>query len=294
MTNPVVSRAAVIGLGLIGGSVAAALRQQGCYVSSYDIDVSNTASGLDLGIIDNAAETVSDAAEGAELIVVAVPILSMKEVFSAIEESFDQPHIAITDVGSVKGEVLNSLKQVAGKIPNNFVPGHPIAGSEMNGIAAADADLFRQHQVILTPLENTFEDSTSRVVQMWQSFGADVSSMQVDHHDIVLAQTSHLPHLLAYALIDTLSSQGNSLEIFDHAAGGLRDFSRIASSDPTMWRDILTSNSGPLLAILDQYMAELAELREIIEQDRTGDLFDLLERAKQARDHFSRILEKRS
>ena len=234
MTNPVVSRAAVIGLGLIGGSVAAALRQQGCYVSSYDIDVSNTASGLDLGIIDNAAETVSDAAEGAELIVVAVPILSMMEVFSAIEESFDQPHIAITDVGSVKGEVLNSLKQVAGKIPNNFVPGHPIAGSEMNGIAAADADLFRQHQVILTPLENTFEDSTSRVVQMWQSFGADVSSMEVDHHDIVLAQTSHLPHLLAYALIDTLSSQGNSLEIFDHAAGGLRDFSRIASSDPTM------------------------------------------------------------
>jgi len=294
MTNPVVSRAAVIGLGLIGGSVAAALRQQGCYVSSYDIDVSNTASGLDLGIIDNAAETVSDAAEGAELIVVAVPILSMMEVFSAIEESFDQPHIAITDVGSVKGEVLNSLKQVAGKIPNNFVPGHPIAGSEMNGIAAADADLFRQHQVILTPLENTFEDSTSRVVQMWQSFGADVSSMQVDHHDIVLAQTSHLPHLLAYALIDTLSSQGDSLEIFDYAAGGLRDFSRIASSDPTMWRDILTSNSGPLLTILDRYMAELAEVREIIEQDRTGDLFDLLERAKQARDHFSRILEKRS
>jgi 3-phosphoshikimate 1-carboxyvinyltransferase len=164
----------------------------------------------------------------------------------------------------------------------------------MNGIAAADADLFRQHQVILTPLENTFEDSTSRVVQMWQSFGADVSSMQVDHHDIVLAQTSHLPHLLAYALIDTLSSQGDSLEIFDYAAGGLRDFSRIASSDPTMWRDILTSNSGPLLTILDRYMAELAEVREIIEQDRTGDLFDLLQRAKQARDHFSSILEKRS
>ena len=136
------------------------------------MDVANTASGLQSGVIDRVGSTVSDAILDADLIVVAVPVLAMTEVFTNIKDGFDSPDVTITDVGSVKHEVLNALRQIAGKVPENFVPGHPIAGSEKHGVAAADADLFRKHKVILTPLANTSDDCTLRITRMWQSFGA--------------------------------------------------------------------------------------------------------------------------
>ena len=294
MIEPVHKKATIIGLGLVGGSIAAALKAQGTYVSAFDTNSQSTASGLEMGIVDEAATTIESAIKDADLIVVAVPVLSMAGVFSSISGCFHQEGITITDVGSVKSEVVQAIKRVNGVVPDNFVPGHPIAGSEKPGVLGSDAGLFENHKVILTPLEETSRHALDRVHKMWVSFGARVMEMHINHHDQILAQTSHLPHLLAYALIDTLSAQGDSLEIFDYAAGGLRDFSRIAASDPTMWRDIFQSNRGPLISILDAYMADLAELRFLIEQDQMDEVYDLLERAKKARDHFSQILENRT
>jgi 3-phosphoshikimate 1-carboxyvinyltransferase len=227
-----------------------------------------------------------------ELIVVAVPVMAMTEVFSSIAGCFDSD-VIVMDVGSVKGPVVQALENVHGSVPTNFVPAHPIAGSEKHGVSAANADLFKAHKVILTPGDETAEAALAGVTDLWESLGADVTIMQAEHHDLILAQTSHLPHLLAYALIDTLSSQGDSLEIFDYAAGGLRDFSRIASSDPQMWRDIFQSNRKPLLEILDRYMSELGELRDLIATDEIDKVFECLVRAKAARDHFSKILADR-
>ena len=291
---PRFNRAAIIGLGLMGGSIAAGLKRQGIHISAYDAQMSHVESGLALGIIDQAAQDVTSAVKEADLIVIAVPVLAMVEVFKSIKSCFNQSGIVITDVGSVKTEVLVALESVADIPPRNFVPGHPIAGSEKHGVTASNPDLFEKHKVILTPTDDTDPVAIRQIEALWQSLGADVTQMSVSHHDLVLAQTSHLPHLLAFALIDTLSLQGDSLEIFDFAAGGLRDFSRIAASDPTMWRDIFKSNSKPLLEILDRYMGELAELRGLIEADKMTEVFTLLERAKTARDHFSQLLNERS
>ncbi len=198
----------------------------------------------------------------------------------------------ITDVGSVKGQMLESLL-VDGPLLANFVPGHPIAGSEKHGVLNSDPTLFAQHKVILTPHAETDTVAINAVASMWRSLGAEVSEMSPTKHDLILAQTSHLPHLLAYALIDSLSDRGDSLEIFDYAAGGLRDFSRIAASDPTMWRDIFSSNKEALIDVLDRYVAELAELRRMIETDDQKSVYGVLDRAKSARDHFSQVLKDR-
>ncbi|MFT7246600.1 MAG: prephenate dehydrogenase, partial [Candidatus Azotimanducaceae bacterium] len=228
-------RAAVIGLGLIGGSVGLGLRRQDVQVTAFDQNPTSLAQGLELGVIDIAASSVAAAVTGAELVILAVPVSAVSVILEEIKAANFQA--VLTDVGSVKEPVLQDFFDVFGEVPAQFVPGHPIAGSEKHGVIAADGDLFRQHRVLLTPLEHTNAEATQLVRELWQSLGADVSLMTTDHHDSILAQTSHLPHLLAYALIDTLSVQGDSLEIFEYAAGGLRDFSRIAASDPTMWRD---------------------------------------------------------
>ena len=284
-------RVAIIGLGLIGGSVASGLRRQNIEVVAFDQDESNLQQGLELGVIDRAAASIGDAVRDVDLVLIAVPVLAMVPVLTAIKTA--QPDAILSDVGSVKQPVLDAFIEVYGNVPVQFVPGHPIAGSEKHGVTAANPDLFRQHRVLLTPLDETDERAVAQVSELWKSLGAEVSQLTVAHHDNILAQTSHLPHLLAYALIDTLSAQGDSLEIFDYAAGGLRDFSRIAASDPTMWRDIFMSNREPLLAILDQYSQELAELRHVIDSGDSAELFERLSRSKTARDHFSKVLEQR-
>lgn len=301
-------KVAIIGLGLIGGSIALGLRSLGCEVHGYDADNKSLEAGLANGVIDEAADSISSLVaslnkgnalanselENSDLLIVAVPVLAMESVFKDISILFNAPNVVITDVGSVKAEGVKALESLVGDVPTNFILGHPIAGSEKHGVSASNAALFQHHQVILTPVKNTSIDCITYVKNMWQALGARVTEMGVSHHDHILAQTSHLPHLLAYALIDTLSQQGDSLEVFDYAAGGLRDFSRIAASDPTMWRDIFESNQGPLLDILDRYLDELTKLRGLIESGQSEEVFVLLERAKKARDHFSVLLEKRS
>ena len=282
-----VRRVSVIGLGLIGGSIAAGIKQQGLAssVCAWDPNAASLALGHDLGIIDSIAADINEATAQSDLIVLAVPVQSMEQVLRDIDLK-DQ---VITDVGSVKGIAIEAARRVFGELPENFIPGHPIAGSEKQGVVAADPNLFRQHKVILTPGEASNPAAIARVEKLWNGLGAEVVRMSVSHHDDVVAQTSHLPHLLAYALVDTLSAGGDSLEVFEYAAGGFRDFSRIAASDPTMWSDIFEANKEPLVQVLDQYLLKLETLKQLIESGEADQIKDVLIRAKVARDHFSNI-----
>jgi 3-phosphoshikimate 1-carboxyvinyltransferase len=295
MEDPHFKRVAIIGLGLIGGSIAKGARIRGLveHVVAYDRDPACLALGEELNVIDSTAPSVKEAAEGADLVVLAVPVLSMTDVFREMKPLLGDEDTIITDVGSVKCSVFEAARTIAGDYPINLVPGHPIAGSETHGVRAADADLFARHKVILTPKLSTIGDATRRVREFWQALEADVVEMDPEHHDTILAQTSHLPHLLSYALVDTLSAQGDSLEIFQYAAGGFRDFTRIAASDPIMWRDIFATNSAPVLEILDRYIDDLGRLRAMIDEGRLDELAAVFMRSKAAREHFAMLIEER-
>ncbi|MEL0064044.1 MAG: prephenate dehydrogenase/arogenate dehydrogenase family protein [Gammaproteobacteria bacterium] len=280
---------AIVGLGLIGGSIAAGLKQRGlATVSAWDKDPASLEAGLQASVIDSALNSAAAAAE-ADVLILCVPVQSVAEVLTEIPTS-DQ---LITDVGSVKAALIASVREARGEVPGNFVPGHPIAGSEKHGVTAANPDLFEQHRVLLTPLAETEPAAVQTVRLLWQALGAEVTEMSPQHHDAVLAQTSHLPHLAAYALVDVLCQGGDSLEVFQYAAGGFRDFSRIAASDPTMWRDVFLTNQEPVLATLDQYIAELGALRDLVAAGDGDQLKAIFERAKAARDHFADLDEAR-
>ncbi len=277
----------IVGLGLVGASVALGLKKRGFVdrISAYDTDAESLEFGLSRSIIDEKATSIANCAEGSGLLVLAVPVRSIAASLAQLKDVT----AIITDVSSVKSPVLKAGEEIFGESPANLVPGHPIAGSEQHGVEAADPNLFENHKVILTPAASTDEGAINSVEEMWQCLGARVIRMSAGHHDSVFAQTSHLPHLLAYALVDTLSVQGDSLEIFEYAAGGFRDFSRIAASDPVMWRDIFDANGEEVLDIMDKYMDELTEIRTLIAEGRMGELEALFKRAKVARDHFSSI-----
>ena len=285
-------RIAIIGLGLIGGSLAAGIRQQGLAgtVVAWDSNDLSLATGRDLGIIDEIAGDTASATANADLVILCVPVNAMREVLGGIEPG-DQ---IITDVGSVKTRLFKDAESVFGSVPRKLVPGHPIAGSEKHGVTAADPMLFSRHRVILTPADHCEPTALHRVEMLWQRLGGETIRMSAEHHDHLLAQTSHLPHLLAYALVDTLASGADSPEVFRYAAGGFRDFSRIAASDPTMWSDIFQANQGPLLEILDRYMANLEGLRELVAGSDGPAMKEIFTRAKAARDHFSAIDRSRS
>lgn len=292
-----INRTAVIGLGLIGGSFALALQKHKICLDivGYDKSSSSSAIALERGIVTESAATIAAAVADADLIVLAVPVLSFEPVLGEINQALWQAgvcsrdNLVITDVGSVKGIVIDAATRIFGAVPGCLVPSHPIAGSEKHGVTAATADLFHNHKLIITPHENTLDSAVQLVADCWQALGADVIFMDIDHHDEVLAETSHLPHLLAYALVDTLSSQGDSMEIFSYAAGGFRDFTRVAASDPVMWRDIFKSNGPAVLKILDRYMADLERLREALAAGDTDTLIDTFKRAKTARDYFTSL-----
>lgn len=280
---------AIVGLGLIGGSIAAGLKQRGlATVSAWDKDPASLEAGLQASVIDIALNSAAAAAE-ADILILCVPVQSVAQVLTEIPAT-DQ---LTTDVGSVKAALIAAVREARGEVPGNFVPGHPIAGSEKHGVTAANPDLFEQHRVLLTPLAETEPAAVQTVQLLWQALGAEVTEMSPQHHDAVLAQTSHLPHLAAYALVDVLCQGGDSLEVFQYAAGGFRDFSRIAASDPTMWRDVFLTNQGPVLATLDQYIAELGALRDLVAAGDGHQLKAIFERAKAARDHFADLDEAR-
>jgi prephenate dehydrogenase len=206
----------------------------------------------------------------------------------------DSPTV-ITDAASVKGNLVRAAREVSGgRVPPHFVPGHPIAGSERSGVEASDAALFQRHRVILTPLAETDPDAHALVQAMWRAAGAELVDMDVERHDEVLAATSHLPHVLAYALVDALAGTDSSEDVFRYAAGGFRDFTRIASSDPVMWRDIAIANREALLAAIDGFSLHLSQLREAVAGGDAEGLHATFTRAKAARDRFAVLLARRA
>ncbi len=282
-----IRRLAVIGVGLIGGSLARALRAEDAVgeVVGCGRGVENLETAMRLGIIDHYTHNIGAAVEGADMVFLAVPLGAMRDVFQAMCGRLASDAV-VTDGGSVKGSVVRDCKAVFGDIPAWFVPGHPIAGTENSGAEAAFAELYRRRRVILTPLPETAPAALGRVEAMWQLCGADIVEMSVAHHDEVLAATSHLPHMLAYTLVDSLARMKENDEIFRYAAGGFRDFTRIASSNPVMWRDICIANSDAIGGMLEAFANELTELSDTLRRGDSDHLLKIFSRAKAARDRF--------
>ncbi|HEX4870641.1 MAG TPA: bifunctional prephenate dehydrogenase/3-phosphoshikimate 1-carboxyvinyltransferase [Moraxellaceae bacterium] len=291
MSAPLFRKAAIIGLGLIGSSFARALREQGLAASLSGSARSARTCELarELGVVDAAYADPAEAVRDADLVFLAMPVQATAAVLRAIKGAL-RPDAVITDGGSTKGNVVAAAREVFGTLPAGFVPGHPIAGSEQSGVLAGRADLFNRHKVILTPLPESDPAAVARVRAAWEAMGADVLEMSVARHDEVLARTSHLPHLLAFSLVDTLARESTNLDIFRYAAGGFRDFTRIAASDPVMWHDIFLGNKAAVLGALDLYTRGLGVLRDAVERGDSDALLGIFTRAKAARDHFTHML----
>ncbi len=279
----------IIGLGLIGGSVARGLRSRGLCKAIYACgrDPGPLQLAQQEGVIDGWSTDLSELVPKADLILIAVPTLSVRPILALMKE-FLPEHCVVTDAASVKGSVIKDIKEVFNAIPSLFVPGHPIAGSERSGFEASNELLFTDRKVILTPLEETDASAVTLVRDLWQGLGAQVSNMSVADHDAVLAATSHLPHLLAYSLVNTLGAQSHIDDIFRYAAGGFAGFTRIAGSDPVMWRDIFLANGPATIAVLDAYSAELARMREAL---LSGDGLTLERAFSQAKAARARFIE---
>ncbi len=303
MVEPAAEQAAsnptivVLGLGLIGGSLAAALRGNGfcrrCI--GWGHREASLQRGVELGIIDSYTLDLEEAVDAADILVIATPTLVAAQMLERILPRLQgraQPPV-ITDVASVKGNLRSAAEAVWGGMPPRLVLGHPIAGSERSGVDAADAGLFLHHRVILTPVAGNDPLAVELVRAMWASTGAEVVDMEVEEHDRVLAATSHLPHVLAYALVDALARSDASADIFRFAAGGFRDFTRIASSDPVMWRDIAIANRPALLQAIDLFSDHLQQMRAAIEEQDAEMLLATFNRAKDARDAFAAELASR-
>ncbi len=282
-----IDRLCIIGVGLIGGSLALALRRVG-YVNEV-IGTSRNQDHLqravDLRVIDRFEMNAACAVDGADIVVLGVPLGAMQQVCEQIKDALREGTV-LTDVGSSKASVVAAVRAAFGRLPMGFVPGHPIAGTEKSGVEAAFAELFQNKRTILTPLESTSEQACQAVHDMWAAAGSIVEISSVDHHDQVLAATSHLPHMLAFGLVDSLARMGEHDEIFRYAAGGFRDFTRIASSDPLMWRDICVANRRALLSMMARFRADLDIIAEAIENEDGEVLLEIFTRAKQARDTY--------
>lgn len=281
-----IKKLTIFGVGLIGGSLALALRKAG-YVGEV-VGCSRSADHLqravDLGVIDRYTLDPAEAVKGADMILLAVPMRAIQPVLESIAGHIEADAV-ITDAGSAKGSVLRAAKKAfGGTLPENFVAGHPVAGREKSSVEAAIDDLYVDHKVVITPTQETSQEAISQVKQMWQAAGAIVQTLDVKQHDDVLAATSHLPHILAYSLVNTLSKSEYGDAVFDFAAGGFKSFSRIASSDPVMWRDICLENKEAILAALNDYLQDLSDLAAMIEDENADALTAIFAHAKSTRD----------
>ncbi|PUA29709.1 MAG: prephenate dehydrogenase [Cellvibrio sp. 79] len=297
MSTPLINKFVVVGIGLIGGSLAKGLKQRGACAEVIGIarKAETCTEAVNYGIVDRGYTSLQEIAHelgAGDIIFIAVPTLSVNSVFEEIKQ-FISADVTITDGASVKGSVQLAAEAVFGTVPPQLVLGHPIAGSEKSGVTAANPNLYEHHRVILTPLETTNHTHVELITYMWQAVGAEVLFMSVEEHDEVLGATSHLPHVIAYSLVDTLARDINNPNIFRYAAGGFRDFTRIASSDPVMWHDIMRANKSAILKSMDLFIDNLARLRTGIEQGDSNYLLDVFSRAKEARDEFTLMLAKR-
>lgn len=283
-----INRLSIIGIGLIGGSLARAMRRVGFAkeIVGYGRNLGNLKLAVDLGVVDHAEVRIDAAVRDADVILIAAPVGAMTEVFSQLAGKISRETV-MTDVGSVKTSVIRDAREALSQEEfARFVPGHPIAGTEQSGVAASREDLFHEHQIILTPEVDTNPGAVETVRSMWEAAGGVVRLLDADKHDAVLAASSHLPHVLAYALVDMLVRRDDHRDIFDFAAGGFRDFTRIASSDPAMWRDICVTNREPLLELLEEFRQDIGDIMQAIEKGDAQWLMDTFERARHARETY--------
>lgn len=283
---------AVIGLGLIGGSFARALRAAGEVerISGFDPDAVQREQALALGVVDQVFDDAAVAVRDADLVVLAVPVLHTADALRSCVAAL-KPGAIVSDVGSTKQSVLRDVTAVCGGLPSWFVAAHPIAGTEKSGVANSFAELFREHRVILTP--HTGQDPAARetVAALWRATGARVVEMDAAEHDAVFAATSHLPHVLAYSFVDMLDRLDHSDDIFSNAGGGFRDFTRIASSSPQMWHDIMRANADAVGNLLDRQIDELQQIRRMMRESRWDELKAVFERARTARERYLTQIE---
>ncbi len=287
---PIFNKVVVFGVGLIGGSFALALKKAG--VVSEVVGVGRRPETLQrakaLGIIDIAGDVSSVA--GADLVLIAAPVAQTEALLHSIAPHL-QAGTIVTDAGSTKSDVVEAARRALGSKIAQFVPGHPIAGREQNGPDAALADLYVGKKVVLTALPENPADAVNRVAEAWKHCGANIHQLTAAEHDAVFAAVSHLPHLLAYALVDDIASRDNASTLFQYAASGFRDFTRIAGSSPEMWRDIALANRAALLAELDAYSAQLSTLRMMLANSDGAALEKTFGRAQSARQAWIAAIE---
>jgi prephenate dehydrogenase len=282
----------IFGVGLIGGSFALALKKANAvHITGIGRSLESLQEALSLGVIDAFSETqeanIHAALKDADLVMIAAPVAQTASILQSIK-----PHLSsntvITDAGSTKSDVLACAKEILAEQFNQFVGGHPIAGAEKSGVTAALVDLYAGKNVILTPTSETNKDAVARVAEFWRACGANVSEMSAETHDGIFAAVSHLPHLLAFALVDDIASRPNAQQLFSFAASGFRDFTRIAGSHPEMWRDISLANKTALLSELEAYQSELSQLKELLINEDGAGLQALFDRASTARNAWAK------
>ena len=287
-----IEKLVIVGVGLIGGSFALALKQQGLVrrVVGIGRGRSNLERALALGLIDEIAVSTADACAGADFILVATPVGQMAAVFAQIVPHLSD-HAVVTDGGSTKQDVAALARAAFGARVAQFVPAHPIAGAELTGADAARADLYQGKKLVIAALPETAPGAIVRVKQAWEACGARVFTMQPELHDKTFAAVSHLPHVLAFALVDEIASKPHAETLFQYAASGFRDFTRIAGSSPEMWRDIAIANRNALLTELDEYLLRLQAVRAMIEKSDSAALDAVFANARNARQAWLDMLE---
>jgi prephenate dehydrogenase len=283
-----IKQLAVCGVGLIGGSFALALRQAGAVERIVGIgrSAASLQAALDLGVVDAVAGDWAEALDGTDFVLIAAPVGQMDAIMAAMAP-YLRPGIVVTDAGSTKRDVIEAIYRRLGDHLAESVPSHPIAGAEKSGVEAAFPTLYVNRKVVVTPLAENSPEAVARVRAAWQACGAVLHEMTPQEHDRVFAAVSHLPHLLAFGLVHDLAGRANSEQLFSYAAGGFRDFTRIAGSHPEMWRDICMANRQALLGELDAYLAELAYLRALLMAGKGDELENLFNSAREARNAWA-------
>jgi prephenate dehydrogenase len=292
VTDIRIRKLAIFGVGLIGGSFALALRRADAVAQVVGVGRSqaNLARAVELGVIDAIAADAADALAGADLVLVAVPVQQTERVLNQIADHIE-PGAAVTDGGSTKRDVIAAARNALGARLAQFVPAHPIAGAELSGVEAATAELYRGRTVVITPIAESLNEARTRVAQAWLACGARLVEMTAERHDAVLAAVSHLPHALAFALVDMIADRADGAELFSFAGAGFRDFTRIASSSPEMWRDICLANRDLVLAEVSAYRERLAILEQYLERADGPALERMFEAARTARNAWLRTVK---
>ena len=288
----------IFGVGLIGGSVALALKKANFvnHIAGVSRHAASLENAWQMGVINKASANIKEACRDADIILIAAPVAQTADILQSIKPHL-QAQTVITDAGSTKVGVMQCAKDILGEQFGQFVGGHPIAGAEKSGVRAATADLFVDKNVVITPhieivennqfVANANASNIALITTMWQKCGANVRIMSAIKHDAIFAAVSHLPHLLAFALVDDVASRPNAEELFSFAASGFRDFTRIAGSSPEMWRDIAMANKSALLSEISAFESELVQLKQLLANDNGTGLQALFERASVARNNWA-------